>query len=197
MLRYALHPDGFVAYRVKMDTDDRGFANTLVVHEICALTPVAWASLWRHVLDYGLVRTVTYRRAWIDDPLRELVADVRSLTLPVADHVWLRLVDLDRAVGYRGYRIATGVTIGLTDAFCPWNAGSWRLDLDPAGGTATSSTEEPEIFLDTTDLASAFLGGVPLSRLAMAGRVTGDAAAIESLTVALSTPLAPWTPEGF
>lgn len=197
VLRFALHRDGFVAYRIKSDSDDRGFANVLTVHEICALTPVAWASLWRHVLDYGLVRTVNYRRAWVDDPLRDLIADVRSLTLPVADHVWLRLVDLDRAVGHRGYRIAANVAIGLTDAFCPWNAGSWRLDLNPAGGSSTRTTVEPEIFLDTTDLASAFLGGVPLGRLAVAGRVTGDPVAIESLAIALSTPLAPWTPEGF
>ncbi len=197
MLRFALHQDGFVAYRIKAEFDDRGFANALTVHEICALTPVAWASLWRHVLDYGLVRTVSYRRAWMDDPLRDMVADIRSLTLPVADHVWLRLVDLDRAIGQRTYRTRASVTVGLTDAFCPWNAGTWRLDLGADGGTATRSAAEPEILLDTTDLASAFLGGVPLSRSALAGRVTGDAAAIESLTVALSTPLAPWTPEGF
>ena len=123
-LFFALHDDGFVAYRIKPDWTDRGPASTLLVHEISALTPIAWASLWRHVLDYPLVREVVYRRAWVDDPLRDLVVDVRALRMPATDHVWLRLVDLDRAVGLRSYRTACSVTVGLTDAFCPWNAGS-------------------------------------------------------------------------
>ena len=194
---FALHHDGFVAYRIKPDWTDRGPASTVLVHEISALTPIAWASLWRHVLDYPLVREVVYRRAWVDDPLRDLVVDVRALRMPATDHVWLRLVDLDRAVGLRSYRTACSVTVGLTDAFCPWNAGSWRLELDGQGGTATRVHEKPQVHLDTTDLAAAFLGGPRLGRLAGAGRVVGDPGSIEALAVALSTPLAPWVPEGF
>ena len=196
-LYFALHDDGFVAYRLKDDWTDRGPASTLVVHEISAVTPVAWASLWRHVLDYPLVREVVYRRAWIDDPLRDLVVDVRALRRPATDHVWLRLVDLDRAVGLRSYRTCCSVTVGLTDTFCPWNAGVWRFDLDTEGGTATRVDGEPQVRLDTTDLAATFLGGSGVGRLAGAGRVIGDPAAIRALGLALSTPLGPWVPEGF
>jgi predicted acetyltransferase len=196
-LYFALHDDGFVAYRIKDDWTDRGPASTLSVHEISASTPPAWASLWRHVLDYPLVREVIYRWAWIDDPLRDLVVDVRALRRPASDHVWLRLVDLARAIGLRSYRTTCSVTVGLTDDFCPWNAGSWRLDLDTDGGAATRVDDEPQVRLDTADLAAAFLGGSRLGRLVGAGRVTGDPAAIEALGLALSTSLAPWVPEGF
>jgi predicted acetyltransferase len=196
-LMFGLHPDGYVAYRVKDDWGDRGPNATLTVHEISAATGVAWASLWRHVLDYPLVRHVIYRRAWPDDPLLSLAADVRSLLVSVTDHVWLRLVDLDRAVGLRAYRAACSVVVELTDAFCPWNAGTWRLDLTTDGGTARRVDSAPHLRLDTADLAAAFLGGQALGRLASAGRVTGDPAAIESLAIAMSTPTAPWVPEGF
>jgi predicted acetyltransferase len=196
-LMFALHEDGFAAYRVKSDWTDRGPASTLSVHEISAVTPLAWASLWRHLLDYPLVREVVYRRAWIDDPLRDLVLDVRALRMPVTDHVWLRLVDLDRAIGLRTYRTACSVTIGLTDAFCPWNAGTWRLDLDTGGGSATKVHDESQVRMDSTDLAAALLGGQPVGRLANSGRVVGDPGSIEALGLALSTSLGPWVPEGF
>jgi len=196
-LYFALHREGFIAYRIKDNWTDRGPASTLLVHEISALTPVAWASLWRHVLDYPLVREVLYRRAWIDDPLRDLVVDVRALRMPATDHVWLRLVDLDRALGLRSYRTACAVTVGLTDAFCPWNVGTWRLELGPDGGTATKVQDEAQVRMDTTDLAATFLGGPRLGRLANAGRVVGDPVSIEALGSALSTPLGPWVPEGF
>jgi len=196
-LYFAVHDQGFVAYRIKDEWTDRGPASTLIIHEISALTAVAWASLWRHVLDYPLVREVLYRRAWIDDPLRDLVVDVRALRMPATDHVWLRLVDLDRAMGLRTYRTSCSVTVGLTDAFCPWNAGTWQLELDIEGGAATKVPHDPQVRMDTSDLAAAFLGGPRLGRLANAGRVVGDPGSIETLALALSTPLGPWVPEGF
>jgi len=196
-LLFGIHPQGFVAYRVKQEWGDRAPASQLFVQDICATTPVAWASLWRHVLDYPLISDVAYRRGWLDDPLPDLLLDSRSVRRNVTDHVWARLVDLDRAVPLRTYRVPASVVVGVTDGFCPWNAGTWRLDLDTDGGTAVRTDEAAQVTMDTTDLAAAFLGGQRLHRLVTAGRVRGDAATIETLALALSTPCAPWTPEGF
>ena len=107
-------------------------------------------------------------------------------------------MDLDRAIGLRSYSAPFRAVVELTDALCPWNAGTWALDLTSSGGTADPAPRTPpQVRLDIVDLGAAFLGGTPLARLAAADRVAGDPAAVRALGEALATPLAPWCPEGF
>ena len=179
--RWALHPDGYVCYRIKPGWAHHGPDSQLLLDEICAVTPLARASLWQYLMTMDLVRTVSYRAGWVDDPLRDLLLDSRRMALTVADHVWLRIVDLDRAIGLRAYNAPFRGVVELTDALCPWNAGTWALDLSTSGGTAASSTDAPQVRLDIVDLGAAFLGGTPLARLAAAGRVNGDPAAVRAL----------------
>lgn len=196
-MRVGLHGDGYVTYRVKDDWNPHGPNNLLRIQEICATTPEAWASLWRYVLDFALVRRVSYHTMWSDDPLRDLLLDPRALQATQADHIWLRIIDLDRAIALRTYRFPVRLVVRITDEFCPWNAGTWAVDLSGDGGSATRSTEPAQVSLDISDLGAAFMGGTPLSRLAAAGRVHGNQRALDGLGAALATPLAPWCPEGF
>ena len=93
--RWAVHPDGYAAYRVKSAWTERGPNFSLQVDEICAATDRAFASLWRYLLDFDLTRQVNYDKGWIDDPLLDLLHDPRSVTVNTRDHIWLRIVDLD------------------------------------------------------------------------------------------------------
>lgn len=195
--RWALHPDGYVSYRVKPDPSARGPHNVLQLDEICAATPVALASLWRFLADFDLTREIRYQQGWVDDPLPDLLLDPRELAATARDHLWLRLVDLERAIGLRDYSAPVSVTVHVSDAFCPWNDGTWLLELHAAGGTATRSDRAPQVRLDTRDLAACFLGGTPLGRLVAGGLVTGEPDALLALGAALATPTAPWCPEGF
>lgn len=195
--RFALHPDGYVVFRLSERWTDRGPDYTLTISELGAGTPVARASLWRHVLNYPLVRKVVFPRAWVDEPLAHLLANPRTLSADGSDNVWVRIVDLPRALGLRSYSTPTTVTARVIDRFCPWNDGVWRLELTTTGGRAELTDTDPEVELDISDLGAAFLGGTGIAVLAVAGRVTGDAAAIGALDRTLRTSLQPWTPEGF
>ncbi len=195
--RWAAHPDGLVGYRVRPSWHDRDDQWVVVVTELIAATPVAHASLWRFLLDLDLTARVEYPLGWIDDPVQDLLADRRSLTLTPQDHVWLRIVDLDRAVALRRYSTAASVDVDVADPGCPWNAGRWHLDLTPDGGRATRTTATPQVTLDVRALAGGLVGGTPLARLVAGGLVDGDPAAVAALGSALSTPLSPWCPEGF
>lgn len=196
-LEFALHADGYIAFRTKEGWDDRGPIGTLKVHEICALTAEANASLWNHVINYSLVREISYDRAGVDEPLQDQVVGPRSIRTKIFDKVWLRIVDLDRAIGLRSYSAPADVVVRVVDSFCPWNDGVWSLSLDTSGGRAVPSTEPAQLTLDVVDLGAAFLGGTRIARLAAAGRISGDPDAIAALDLALSTPTAPWCPEGF
>ena len=195
--RFAVHPDGYVSYRLKGDWGDRGPNYTLLLDEICAATPIAFASLWRFLLDLDLTREITYNMGWVDDPLLSLLEDPRSVTNTVRDHVWLRLVDLDRAIGLRTYSAPARLVVQVTDEFCPWNQGRWLFELDAAGGTVRRTDAAAQVALNVRDLGGCFLGGTALGRLVSAGHVTGDPDALLTLGAALATPVAPWCPEGF
>jgi predicted acetyltransferase len=195
--RWAIHQDGFASYRITPDWNDRGPNFRLEVDEICAATPIAFASLWRYLLDLDLTREVSYGQGWVDDPLPALLLDPRGVTRTVKDHVWLRIVDLDRAIGLRGYGAPARVVVEITDSFCPWNAGCWAFDLSEAGGTVTRGDAAATVRMDIRDLGACFFGGTPLSRLVTAGLVAGDPSALREFGAALATPLAPWCPEGF
>ncbi len=195
--RFAVHPDGYVSYRLKGDWGDRGPNYTLLLDEICAATPSALASLWRFLLDLDLTREITYNMGWVDDPLLALLEDPRSVIDTIRDHVWLRLVDLDRAIGLRSYSAPASLVVEVADSFCPWNQGRWLFDLDLAGGTVQRTDAPAQVALDIRDLGACFLGGTPLGRLVTAGLVTGDQDALLTLGAALATPVAPWCPEGF
>ena len=45
----------------------------------------------------------------------------------LVDNLWVRLVDLPRALTDRGYAAACDVVLEVTDELCPWNAGRWQV----------------------------------------------------------------------
>ena len=68
-----------------------------------------------------------------------------------------------------------------------------RVTLD-GGETLTGriiTSDDAEVTLDVAALSSAYLGGVPLTQLAAAGRVDGDRTQISALSEALRSPEAP------
>jgi len=110
------------------------------------------------------------------------------------DGIWARLVDVEAALSARSYRGSGEIVVEVEDAFCPWNAGHWRVT--PAGAERTDSPGE--LALDVRELGSVYLGGFTFRRLADAGRVVElEPSAIDRADELFRTDLAPWCPEIF
>ncbi|MCV2490932.1 GNAT family N-acetyltransferase [Geodermatophilus sp. YIM 151500] len=203
--RYLLHTEadgavtGYAAYRVKGGWSDAGEPDaTLTVEEVRASTPAGYAALWRFLLSVDLVRTVRYRSGPVDDPLRHLVADPRALHVAPVDTLWVRLVDVDRALAARRYPTPIDLVLEVRDDFCHWNAGRWRLSGHPAGGYCGRTDRDPDLVLGVEDLAAAYLGGVSLATLQGAGRVTEvSPGAVTLASTAFGWPVPPWCPDDF
>jgi predicted acetyltransferase len=203
--RYLVHtePDGavtgYAAYRVTSAWDDDGAADgTVEVEEVRAVGTPAYAALWRYLLSIDLVRTVRAPMASVDDPLRHLLADPRALHVRPVDSLWVRLVDVDRALAARRYPAPIDLVLEVRDDFCPWNAGRWRLSGHPAGGYCGRTDRDPDLVLGIEELSAAYLGGVSLASLQAAGRVTEvSPGAVTLAATAFSWPVTPWCPDDF
>ena len=203
--RYLLHTEtdgtvtGYAAYRMKENWTDTGHPDgTLTVEEVRGTTPAAYASLWNVLLSIDLVSTVRLQRASPDDPVRQLVTDARALTGPVRDGLWVRLVDVGRALSARRYPARIDLVFDVRDPFCEWNNGRWHLWGHPAGAFCDRTDRDPDIALGVEELGAAYLGGVSLATLQAAGRVTEiSPGAVTLASAAFHWPVSPWCPDEF
>ena len=167
-------PEGYAIYRVKGDWDERGPKGELMVVEAMATSPAVERAVWSFLFGVDLVRTITLRRVAVPPPLALALADPRAIGLRVVDGLWLRLVDLQAALAARRYGGPGELVVEVTDEFCSWNAGRWRIAAFGEPGAAVATVERTDgpadIATDTADLAAAYLGAFRLSDLARAGR---------------------------
>ena len=203
--RYLLHtePDGtvtgYATYRVTSGwTDTAEPDGVLTVEELRADGPGPYAALWSFLLSVDLIRTVRAPAASIDEPLRHLLRDPRALHSRPVDALWVRLVDVDRALAARRYPAPLDLVVEVRDDVCPWNAGRWRLAGHPAGGYCGRTDLDPDLVVDVDALAAAYLGGVSLATLQAAGRVTEvSPGAVTLAATAFGWPVSPWCPDDF
>ena len=164
------------------------------IRELVAATPAARALLWAFLLDQDLTRTITWRLAPPDEPLWLMLTDPDAVRVGLGSALWVRVVDVAAALGARTYAHDPDVVLEVSDAFCPWNAGRYRL----AGGGCERTDAEPDLALDAAALGAAYLGGTTLRELAGAGRVAElRPGALARASAAFRGDVAPWCPEIF
>jgi predicted acetyltransferase len=163
--------DGWLSYRTK-GRWEHGLPDNLVKVELLfGATPQAEAALLSYCLDLDLAGTVEFSTRPVDEPLRWYLTNPRLLrTTLVADHLWVRLLDLPAALEARGYATEGSLVLEVTDALRPENQGRWLLEGGPGGATCQRTSRSPDLVLDVADLGAAYLGGTRLAMLGRTGR---------------------------
>lgn len=187
-------PVGYARYRAKNDYENGVASGYTDVVELFADDAAAFAALIRYLLDIDLTGGVSFQRQPADSPLLYLLSDMRAAQVGLRDGLYLRIVDVDRALAQRTYSAPADLVLEITDAVCPWNAGRWRLTADEKSASCVRATgQEPDLALDILDLAAAYLGGSTLAALAQAGLVRElRAGALTDASRAFATDLAPY-----
>ncbi|WP_367041900.1 GNAT family N-acetyltransferase [Streptomyces sp. Je 1-332] len=189
---------GYARFQVKPDWDMAGPKGTVRLRDLEAADPVAYAALWRFLFGIDLTSTVEAHSRPTDDAVFHLVSDVRRCRIQVRDSLHVRLVEVAAALEARAYRTPVNLVLDVEDAFCPWNAGRWRLTGDLKGATCERTEDDADLALSVRDLGSAYLGGVSLTSLAAAGRVRElRPGALAEAATAFGSDVAPWLPHGF
>jgi predicted acetyltransferase len=178
--------------------------NVLTVRELMAADPAASAALCTDLLSRDLTTEFRLPHRPVDDPLLYQLADPRRTRPKLNDNLWVRIVDLPRALAGRRYSCPVDVVLEVRDETLPANAGRWRLSTTagaPGGGLAATcvpASSPADVALDVTELGAAYLGGTRLGALAGSGLVTElRPGATRQLSAALTWDPAPWCPMVF
>ena len=103
----------------------------------------------------------------LDHPLLLSLANPRRLNFLVREGLWVRLIDVGAALSARGYATDDAIVIDVTDEFCPWNAGRWRVSR----GGVEKTAAEADLACDIASLGCVYLGGFTFAQLARSLRV--------------------------
>ncbi|MET8132199.1 GNAT family N-acetyltransferase [Streptomyces sp. NPDC005251] len=173
--------------------------NTAEVNWLLAVTPAAERALWQYLCSIDWITRVKTGRRAPDDLLPHFLPDPRAARITSqSDWLWVRILDVVRALEARTYGAAGTLVLDVTDESGP-DGGRYRLQA-ASDGTATCAptTEEAQLSLSIADLATLWLGDESAVRLVALGRVRerqeGAASVADAL---LRTSRRPWCPDIF
>ncbi|PRY39687.1 GNAT family N-acetyltransferase [Umezawaea tangerina] len=168
-------PDGYASYSL-----GEGATVTVTVDETVTTDDAVFTALARYVLDHDLVTEVVFKHVPPGHPLRWQLADFRAGQVgDDTDWLWVRLLDVPRALAARGWSADGELVLDVDD---PALGEHHRYLLTVLDGKAdcVPTDREPDLSLDIRDLGSVYLGGTAPSTLVRAGHVRAhhpDAAA--------------------
>ncbi len=186
--------DGYALYRVSTDdTVTRGPRDVIKVEELVATSREATHALWDYLLSIDLVGRVMARLRPTDDPLGLMLRNPRTAQRTETDALWLRLLDLPRALESRQWSAPFELVLQVADDLVAANAGRWRLSSSGDEARCVPSDNPADIAMTVAQLGAIYLGGGSLVRALDAGlideRTPGAAAMLDH---ASRTARAPW-----
>lgn len=182
---------GYVSYRMRRQGDsDMG---TLEVVEQVSATEVAHAAIWRFLLDFDLVGKITAINRPSDDSLWWMLSDPRRLIRKSHDALWVRLLDIPKALEARTYNSDGILKIGLVSDVQPESAGTYVIEIDDSRGSVKKTNDKPDVVMTPADLSALYLGGISSGPLFEAGRINEiTTGSLVKLTGMFNTDSAPW-----
>lgn len=188
-------PDGLEGYLFFRQSRGELF-QSLEITDWIAATPRAQRQLWTTLADIStMVEDLVFPTA-PSDPILLAHPDPR-LTIEHQENWMLRLADVPRALGARGWSpmVRTRLAIRVHDDVVPGNDRAFVLEIAD-GHCAVEPGGSGEIELDVRGLASLYSGFATPWTLRELGRVKGDDTAMATLAACFGDG-APWMPEMF
>ena len=188
--------DGYAIFRQKEKWEDFPEGEVSVI-ELIAATGEAHDALWRFLTNIDLFPKVRYWNQPIDDELHWRITEPRRVQRKVSDSLWLRILDVERALVSRAYPVPGTLRIGIHDSVYPDLEGTYALTVTEDGAECTRTDDDVDLVLDIDALSAIYLGGRQLWSLARAGRAHGTTSTIRRADAMFSWDPAPWTASVF
>ncbi|WP_369223546.1 GNAT family N-acetyltransferase [Streptomyces sp. R39] len=193
---------GEVEAMVSYESDDNWQGkqpyNTADVHWLFGTSPAAERALWHYLCSIDWITRVKSGWRSPDDLLPYYLPDPRAARITTqADWLWVRILDVVRALEARTYDVAGSLVLEVADRQ-GLAGGRFRLDASPDGASCTPTTDTPDLALDIAELASVWLGDQSVARLHAVGRVQEErVGAAREADALLRASGRPWCPDLF
>ncbi|WP_338686934.1 GNAT family N-acetyltransferase [Streptomyces acidiscabies] len=158
-------PDGYASYSKD--------GSTLTVDETIAGDDAVFTALARYVLEHDLTEKTVFKQFPPEHPLRWQFVDLRGPELGGhMDWLWVRLLDIPRALAARSWFTDGELVLDVEDRFLgEGEHGRYLLTVTDGKAECVRTDREPDLSLDVSDLGSIYLGGTTPTTLARAGRI--------------------------
>ncbi|MER7670962.1 GNAT family N-acetyltransferase [Kitasatospora sp. NPDC096128] len=156
-------PDGYASYSLD--------GSTLTVDETIAVDDAVTSALTRFLLGHDLVEQVVFKHFPAEHPLRWQLADFGAAQVGNStEWLWVRLLDVPRALTARGWLTDGELVLDVDDPFLGERA-RHLLTVRDGRAECVPTDREPDLSLDVRDLGAVYLGGTPVSTLVRAGHI--------------------------
>ncbi|WP_405995481.1 GNAT family N-acetyltransferase [Streptomyces sp. NBC_00986] len=171
-------PDGYASYSIAE-------GKTLTVDETIATDDAVFTALARFVLGHDLVSQLVFKHVPPQHPLRWQLTDFRAGEVSGdMDWLWVRLLDVPRALTARGWSTDGELVLAVDDPFLD-DHGRYLLTVRDGKADCVPTGREPDLSLDVCDLGSVYLGGTDPSTLVRAGHIRAHRPGAAALADAL------------
>lgn len=190
--------EGMVSYESDDNWHHKQPHDTVEVNWLTTVTPAAERALWRYLCSIDWITQVKSGWRGPDDLLPFFLPDPRAARVTEhADWLWVRILDVVRALEARAYDATGALVLEVVDR-AGLAGGRYLLDASPDGASCTATTRDADLVLDVSELAPLWLGDESASRLAALGRVREErAGAARTADALLRTSRRPWCPDVF
>jgi predicted acetyltransferase len=167
------------------------FVAELTVNDVAWTTPRAARALVAFLSDYA---TISHTMAVRGGPYHPIFAFLpqHEGTVERIEHWLLRVVDVERALTDRGYRVgvAARVALEIDDAIVPENTGTYVIDVAHGRARVTRGGDAPRVKLDVRALGALYTGFVSAEQARQVGALEGgdDAVGLLSSIFSGTTP---------
>ncbi len=194
-LRSAVHynaagePDGVATWV------NRGWQKPIDVIELIGRDASAQLGLWELLLSIDGIEQVDCRNFNPASALPAALTDPRAVKqIGRRDHIWLRILDVARALAIRPYAAPVDLVLAVTDPL-GLSGGKWRLAAASGSVEVTPSDADPDVELGIDVLGACYFGGHWLREFTP--DVAGDQQQIQRLDAALRGSEPPWCTTSF
>lgn len=155
--------DGYARYRAEEKSENLQPASVIKVDELHALNDDAYAALWRFLGEVDLVTSVRAEGRSPSERLPWLLTNRRAaVATEIGDGMWVRIVDVPRALAARTYEREGRLILEIVDPTAEGGRVRVALEATPGGARCAETTESADLTVHVAALGAAYLGGTGL-----------------------------------
>lgn len=189
---------GYLSYRVQERWSPGGPEHRVLVGELVTTDDEALRGLWRWACGLHLARSVIATQRPVDDPLPAMLVDPRRMAARGVDGLWLRVLDVAKALEGRRYGADGEVVLEVHDRAGPWAGGRYAMGVDAGECRCVPTSALPDVVLPVSALSAAYLGGRRFTEIARGGGIdVEDPRDLERLDRIFYSSPHPWCPAAF